>query len=250
MNKFEAKILYIYHSGFAVETENYFLVFDYYKEQNLIKEKSLFPSILSNDNIRDNKKVFVFCSHSHGDHFNPVILDWQKYNSDIKYVLSDDIITPTKKPNYTFMQEDDEKEIDNLYIKAYGSTDIGISFLIKIDGLTIFHAGDLNWWHWKEDSLEEQKLAELNFKIQIKKLKQENTIDIAFFPVDPRLEEFYSLGGEYFANQLHPNLIIPMHFADTSSITKEFLKKMEKINIKSIEIKQAPQEMLFSKNEN
>jgi len=39
-----------------------------------------------------------------------------------------------------------------------------------------------------------------------------------------------------------------MHFADTPSITKEFLKKMEKINIKSIEIKQAPQEMLFSKN--
>ena len=41
-----------------------------------------------------------------------------------------------------------------------------------------------------------------------------------------------------------------MHFADTPSITKEFLEKMEKINIKSVELKQAPQEILFSKNEN
>ena len=28
----EAKIYYIYHSGFAIKTENHFLIFDYYKE--------------------------------------------------------------------------------------------------------------------------------------------------------------------------------------------------------------------------
>jgi len=146
------------------------------------------------------------------------------------------------------MEEDDEKGIDDLYVKAYGSTDIGISFLVKVDNLTIFHAGDLNWWHWKEDSLEEQRLAELNFKIQIEKLKKEEAIDIAFFPVDPRLEEFYSIGGQYFSEQLHPSVLIPMHFADNPSITREFSKKMKKLNIKSVEITQAPQEILFSKN--
>ena len=59
MNKFEAKIYYIYHSGFAIETQNYFLVFDYYKEQNLSKENSLFPSIISFENIIEKKNVFV-----------------------------------------------------------------------------------------------------------------------------------------------------------------------------------------------
>jgi L-ascorbate metabolism protein UlaG (beta-lactamase superfamily) len=246
MNKIGAKIYYIYHSGFAIETENHFLVFDYYKEPNISKENLLLPLLISSENIKKKKKVFVFCTHSHGDHFNPVILDWEKYNTDIKYILSADINIDTKESNYIFMEEGDDKEINNLHIKAYGSTDIGISFLVEVDNLRIFHAGDLNWWHWKEDSLEEQQLAEANFKIQIEKLKKEGTIDIAFFPVDPRLEEFYYAGGQYFGEQLHPGVIIPMHFADNPSITKEFLEKMEKINIKSVEIKCAPQEINLS----
>ena len=76
MNKNQAKIYYIYHSGFAIETETHFLVFDYYKEPSPSKENLLFPSLLSKENIK-SKKVFIFCSHSHGDHFNPEILHWQ-----------------------------------------------------------------------------------------------------------------------------------------------------------------------------
>lgn len=247
MNEIEAKIYYIYHSGFAIETKNHFLVFDYYKEPNISKENLLLPSLLAAENIKGKKKVFVFCSHSHGDHFNPVIFDFENYNPEIKYILSNDIKTGTKKSNYIFMAEDDEDEINDLYIKAYGSTDIGISFLVKVDNLTIFHSGDLNWWHWKEDSSEEQRLAESNFKIQIEKLKKEESIDIAFFPVDPRLEEFYYIGGQYFCEQLHPKILIPMHFADNPSITKEFSEKMEKLNIASVEINFPGQEIDFSK---
>ena len=247
MDKVQAKIYYIYHSGFAIETQHHFLVFDYYKEPNLSKDNLLFPSLLLPENIKKKKEVFIFSSHNHSDHFNPIILDWQRYNPDIKYILSKDIKTPTKNSNYVFMEENDEKQINNLYIKAYGSTDIGISFLAKVDNLTIFHAGDLNWWHWKEDSLKEQRLAEINFKIQIEKLKKEETIDIAFFPVDPRLGGAYYIGGQYFCEQLHPSVLIPMHFADDTFITKEFSEKMNKLNIKSVEIQRAGQEINFSK---
>ena len=248
MDKIEAKIYYIYHSGFAIETQNYLLVFDYFKELSHSKENSIFPLLLSSENIKEKKKVFVFSSHSHGDHFNPAVLDWENYNPHIKYILSEDIETLSQKSNYIFMKEDDEKEINHLYIKAFGSTDIGISFLVKVDNLRIFHAGDLNWWHWKEDNIEEQRLAELNFKTQIEKLKKEEPIDIAFFPVDPRLEEFYYVGGQYFGEQLHPNLLIPMHFADDLLVTKEFSERMKKLNIKSIQIQCTPQEIYFSKN--
>ena len=234
MDKIKAKISYIYHSGFAIETQNYFLVFDYYKEPGLSKESSLLPSLLSSKNT--NKKVFIFSSHNHEDHFNPLILDWENYNPEIIYILSEDIKTVIKKSNYIFMKEGDVKEINNLHIKAFGSTDIGISFLVKVDDITIYHAGDLNWWHWKEDSLEEQKIAELNFKVQIDKLKKEENIDIAFFPVDPRLAEFYYIGAQYFAQVLHPGLLIPMHFADNLSITKQFSQRMKKLNIKAAEI--------------
>ena len=239
MDRLKSKIYYVYHSGFIVETQTHFLVFDYYKEPGISKENLLLPSLLYDKNINGNKKVFIFCSHSHGDHFNPVILDFDKYNTDMKYILSKDITIKAKKSNYIFMAEDDVLELDGLYVKAFGSTDIGISFLVKVDDLTIFHAGDLNWWHWKEDSLEDQRVAELNFKIQIDKLKKEKNIDIAFFPVDPRLEEFYYIGGQYFSEQLHPSVLIPMHFKDSLYITKEFKERMQKINLESVEIKRA-----------
>ena len=49
-----------------------------------------------------------------------------------------------------------EYEDDMLRIQAFGSTDVGISFLIHLQGKSIFHAGDLNNWHWSEESTEQE----------------------------------------------------------------------------------------------
>ena len=248
MKEIEAKIYYIYHSGFAIKTKNHFLIFDYYKEpivNNETHKTNQRSTLLSPENIKGAKNVYVFSSHSHEDHFNPSILEWENYNSEIQYILSSDIKTDKNKSSYNFIEEGDEKLFNGVYVKAYGSTDIGISFLIKVDGLTIFHAGDLNWWHWKEDSLEEQNIAETSFKAHIEKLKEEKSIDIAFFPVDPRLQEFYSIGGEYFGREIHPKLMVPMHFGDDVFITKQFANKMSKINIKAVEINYPGQEIIY-----
>jgi len=242
MKEVKAKINYIYHSGFTIKTENHFLIFDYYKEPI---ENNLQSTLLSPENIKEMKNVYVFSSHSHEDHFNPKILAWENYNSNIQYILSSDIKADKNKSNYNIIEEGQEKVIGDVYIKAYGSTDIGISFLVKVDGLTIFHAGDLNWWHWKDDSLDEQKVAERSFKAHIEKLKEEKSIDIAFFPVDPRLQEFYYIGGEYFAKEIQPSLLIPMHFGDVVDITKKFASRMEKINIKAVEIDASGQEIIY-----
>jgi len=235
------KIYYIYHSGFVVETENHLLVFDYYKEA----EENKNNPVVSEKFLSSKKNIFVFSSHSHGDHFNNKIYDWKSYNKDIHYILSSDIKDIDLNANCFIMSEDEEILTKDIYIKAYGSTDMGISFLVKIEGVTIFHAGDLNWWHWKLDKDEENKLAEIAFKVQIEKLKVEIPIDIAFFPVDPRLEESYYLGGQYFAENLHPKLLVPMHFAENLSITKEFSAKIKDLNVDSAIIESAGQEIIF-----
>ena len=247
MKEIEIKIYYIYHSGFAIKTKNHFLIFDYYKEPVINDKAHKQTALLSPENIKDMKNVYVFSSHSHEDHFNSCILDWENYNSDIQYILSSDIKIDKNKSNYSFIEEGEEKLFKDVYVKAYGSTDIGISFLVKVDGITIFHAGDLNWWHWKEDTLEEQSEAEASFKTHIEKLKEEKSIDIAFFPIDPRLQEFYYIGGEYFAKEISPKLLIPMHFGDEVAITKEFASRMRKINIKAVEINHSRQEIIYKK---
>lgn len=243
MNNNKANIYFIYHSGFEVKTNNHFLIFDYFKKPAEMNEKT--KQLLNMENLKKLQNVFVFSSHSHEDHFNPEILEFEKYNPQIEYVLSSDINVENKH-NYNIMREGEELHLRDLSIKAYGSTDLGISFLVKVDGLTIFHAGDLNWWHWKEDSAEERSLAEVSFKSEIEKLKIENSIDIAFFPVDPRLEEYYYVGGKYFAENIKPKMLIPMHFADNLTVTGKFKDKMKGTSVNIVELNDFGQEIVFN----
>ena len=50
------------------------------------------------------------------------------------------------------MNFDEEITVDNMKIKTLESSDIGVAFLIEIEGKVIYHAGDLNWWHWDGDT--------------------------------------------------------------------------------------------------
>ena len=227
------KVRYIYHSGFLVETDRYLFVFDYYqgKIDSILKESA--------------KPVVVFCSHSHPDHFNPEIFTWQKFKPDIQYVLSDDIQVPQTVKNSFFLSPYDTLELEDLKVKAYNSTDLGISFLIKTQGIQIFHAGDYNWWHWL-DTPAEMADAEKRFKAELQKLKGgEGKIDIAFFPVDPRLEQNYSSGAENFIREISPRVFIPMHFADTPEITKIFRNKMQGAVCEILEIEEKGQEFIL-----
>ncbi|WFA08251.1 MBL fold metallo-hydrolase [Tissierella sp. Yu-01] len=212
------KVEYIFHSGFTVETDNYFLVFDYYKGDIELKDK----------------KTLVFCSHAHHDHFNPEIFNWMDKNKNLLYVMSSDIDTKPSIHTYILDPYEDLK-LHDIEINTFGSTDQGVSYLIKVEGKTIFFAGDLNWWYWNDDSDKEKFEMEKAFKDEIEKIKGHN-IDLSFFPVDPRLEENYYLGGEYFINEIRPKVFIPMHFGDNFDVTREFIHKMKGISTIIVEI--------------
>lgn len=218
MNKLNLKIEYIYHSGFTVESKNHFLVFDYYK----------------GDLPLSNKKTTFFVSHGHEDHFNPAIFN---IKDKANYVLSDDI---KLDKNVHFVYPGSNIKLDGMDIKVFGSTDLGVSFLVSLDGINIFHAGDLNWWYWEDDSDEEKLRMEREFKAEINKLKDFN-IDLGFFPVDPRLKSGYSKGGEYFIKELCPKYFIPMHFGDKFDISSKFIHKMKDFSTKVVEIKEVNQ---------
>ena len=66
-------ITYINHSGFLLETEKSYILFDYYKNE-----------IPTMDN---NKSIYIFSSHSHDDHFNPKVLELSDKYSDITYIF-------------------------------------------------------------------------------------------------------------------------------------------------------------------
>jgi len=227
-------IRYIHHSCFLIETENSFLIFDYYKHRDNgdFSFTKLLEKIFSSP-----KNLYLLSSHSHSDHFNYDILSWIERKPNTYYILSSDIKLYKDAENVYTVREGDSLTVKDLSLDIFGSTDEGVSFMVNTDGLNIFHAGDLHWWKWKEDSPSEEKAMEESFKKIIDDIKKfGKEIVFAFFPVDRRLEENYHCGGEYFIQELNPSVFIPMHFWNDFSVTKDFKEAMKNYNSKIIEI--------------
>jgi L-ascorbate metabolism protein UlaG (beta-lactamase superfamily) len=217
------KVYYIHHSGFVVETESSFFIFDYFKNKKNDNQDFDFNSLLD-EILSGRKEVFVFASHAHNDHYNSEILSWRMRSRKINYIMSSDIKIYENVDNCSIVSPYEELSLKGINIRTFGSTDEGVSFLVSADGKKIFFAGDLNWWKWSDDTKEEEANMEKAFKEILAKIEKLNVrIDAAFFPVDRRLEENYKAGGEYFIERLNPEIFIPMHFWKDYKATTDFM---------------------------
>lgn len=213
---------YLYHSGYMIEGDGFTIVIDYYNDK-CSGERSAPNGVVDADTFGRPGKLYVLSSHAHGDHFIPRIFDWRKHKDDIQYILSSDI-RARQKDDTVFMGKGDVFDDGCLHAKAFGSTDQGISFLLHIDGKTIFHAGDLNNWHWNEEvPANEAALYERNYLRELKQLQGETAhTDLAMFPVDPRLGKDYMRGAQQFVETIETTLFAPMHFGDAYDAAAAF----------------------------
>lgn len=198
------KVTYLGHSGFLLEMENIYCLFDYYKGE--------FPE-WDND-----KKMAVFVSHAHYDHFEKEIFRLRETFSEIRFILSTDI-DPSEyqdagSPAHSdiiCVSPNEEIDVFGMKVRTLRSNDQGVAFLVRCGDRTIYHAGDLNWWHWEEESDVFNKMIRRTYQTEINKLQQEK-IDIAFVPVDPRLGEQYCWGLDCFMKRTDTKHVFPMHF--------------------------------------
>ena len=242
----QARIWYLHHSGFAVETENYYFIFDYSNDEPVGSDRSLDNGVVPIRQLDKDKGIFVFVSHAHGDHFNRVIFEWYDEKPDIRYILSEDVLANCKHGNCYFLSPYRELALDSVKIRTFGSTDVGLSFLIEADGINIFHAGDLNCWYWYYESTEDElKQDKESFEKEVERIKGQ-IIDIAFFPVDPRLKEYFHMGGEYFIKAVKPKLFVPMHFWDQYGITLEFVDKVKELQTKIVPLSHRGQQIIYN----
>ena len=188
-------VTYLYHSGFAVEIDDIMLVFDYYKGELPKTAKG--------------KKLYVFSSHYHKDHFQREIFDWAE-EYDVTYILSRDIRAKGPEGKTIKMRKREEIEIDGLKIKTLRSTDMGVAFFVHLNGITIYHAGDLNWWHWEEESPDYNEKMKRDYQKEILSIEGER-IDVAFVPLDPRLGMAYGWGIDFFMRHTDTKYLFPMH---------------------------------------
>jgi L-ascorbate metabolism protein UlaG (beta-lactamase superfamily) len=217
------KIKYIEHSCFSVELDNVILLFDYFKGE--------LPD------FDEEKTICVFSSHNHHDHFNISIFELLRKYPKVKYILSKDIkkkfgrkffnthgVNDATYEKIEFIGSYQTIETSDLRVETLNSTDEGVAFIVTADDKTIYHAGDLNlwWWNGREESKNEN--AREQYQKEIDKIKNRH-FDAAFVVLDPRQEDKFYLGFDYFMKNTDTDKVYPMHFWGDSSVA-ERLKGM------------------------
>ena len=215
------EITYIFHSGFIIETEQCMLMFDYWTD----------PAGATKRLTGTGKPLYILASHFHEDHFNREIFKWKQLRSDIKYILSKDILKHLRAKREeadAWLAKGGEWSDGIVSIKATGSTDSGVSWIVETGGRRIFHAGDLNNWYARfltddyvggtvystefgtdVDPGREEKLYLGELKDIAKTAK---SFDVVMFPVDSRIGNGYTRGARQFIERFDARLFVPMHF--------------------------------------
>jgi L-ascorbate metabolism protein UlaG (beta-lactamase superfamily) len=214
-------IRYLGNSGFEMLVGNELLIIDCYQNEPI-------------SDLRGFEKVIVMATHAHRDHFSLRIFDWLKKNPNIEYVLSSDIdeISRGRIPamaHVNYISPGQKLVTSGAQIHAFGSTDAGCSFAIWWYDYLMFHAGDLNLWDWKNEAEPvfvreaEEAFAAVLSKISVCISEP----DVAFFPVDPRMEIDYYRGCVQFAEAVRPKVLVPMHFGRTFDPPASFYKDVQ-----------------------
>ncbi len=211
------KVTYLNHSGFLLEWENCYWLFDYYKGD--------IPA------LDPDKDILVFCSHSHGDHFNPVIFELADRYPSVKFIFSAELHEACKNTEQAILFLDDHTDLalalssgETLQIHTLKSTDLGCAFLIKYCDKTIYHAGDLHWWYWEGEDESWNSDMTKTYKEEMEFLK-DTSIDLAFTLLDPRQEQNYAWGINYFLELTRTKHLFPMHFWDNFACISQYLKE-------------------------
>ena len=200
------EIIYLLHSGFMIRDGQTLLIFDDYDDPAKIVGRAV--------NQGNFEHLYIFASHAHFDHFDTHI---RAYADQVtRYIFSYDI-KRTKRAkifpadNITYMRKYSEWQGEGIKVWTYDSTDVGVSFLVETDsGKRIFHAGDFNLWYWENETSENKILAKKVFDKQLKRMKGLE-VDVAFFPVDPRLGNSQELGVIEFIKNTEPKTLVAMH---------------------------------------
>ena len=206
------KVIYLDHSGILVELKDYYCIFDYYKGELPPLDKE--------------KDVIVFCSHSHNDHYNPLIFDLlDKSGMCYQAVLANDISDENRlsKIKHSFVKPDECYQfVGGIQVETLLSNDSGVAFIVSTDEGMIYHGGDLNDWYWEGEPEEENRELRTIYHTEIGKIKGRH-FDVAFVPLDPRLEAHYADGLLYFLENVDCDAVFPIHYWGEPAVIQRFI---------------------------
>ena len=73
---------------------------------------------------------------------------FRRISVSVRIFLSKHDIDPAVRDRVAFVSPDNTYHVDDLDIMTLRSTDAGVAFYVTSNGVSLFHAGDLNDWEW------------------------------------------------------------------------------------------------------
>lgn len=200
------------HSAFLVESESLLLLFDHTAGPFAL------PAL--------NKRLLVFASHGHGDHYHRSIFSFASHPGGASFMLSRDIPASDvpEDVEVIWMEAHETREIAGVVVKTLRSTDEGVAFLLETEGTLLYHAGDLNNWYWEGESDAYNREMAQAYRRELALLPSH--LDIAFVPVDPHLGKAYSLGARELLATVSVKMLVPMHFWGDYSICERLQSEL------------------------
>ena len=213
VEKGQAEIIYLCHSGWAVKTASAFLIFDYWERTQRPEKPSLSNGFIDPEEIRD-QNVYVFVSHRHGDHYDERIWEWRGVIPKLTYVFGWQ--GEEAQGHEAFGKERTTMSLGPLKIKNIFHDFDGIpesAFLIEVDGLVIYFSGD----HGNSGgALHPVYKDNIDFMSQ-----QAKGCDFIFLSIfgSPTYD-----GELYAIDKFKPRMMLPMHFGGSEGSAKGFVQ--------------------------
>lgn len=220
----EARVWYLGHCGYAVQTHSKLLIFDYV--DNLSRrgmEPASPPAIRSVDNgwldpreFRD-LDVVVFVSHSHSDHYDKIVHEWATTVRRIRYIYGweerrDEKHIPLPAPRATL-------DLEGLQVWTVNSQHDEVpevSFLVKVDGLTIYHNGDYIGRMGGDE-------APINVAQDMQYLQgHSGPVDLLFLGASATFQPFQQI-----IRALKPRALFPMHYGRQEEKYQAFARELK-----------------------
>jgi L-ascorbate 6-phosphate lactonase len=244
----QAAILWLGQNGFIIKSKNCVVFFDPYLSD--FAEQWTYG--WKNEHVRmagiplPVKELFgidyVLCSHDHVDHIDPFSIPIIALRNPKTKFIAPQVARIrmlglfVKESNLVMMRGEDCQKFEHLTVHAIPAahSDIAydnengyhfLSYIIQMDGLTIFHAGDTILYEGQSAYI------------------KDFDIDLAFLPINGRQPEELEFEPNFtieeaieFAGRINAKMVIPMHYdmytLNTVNIADFIIKAKDKLDFR------------------
>lgn len=210
----QATVWYLRHAGWAVRLGDALLVFDYQLTLGMDGVTDATPRNLEHGFIDPREigelDVYVFVTHAHRDHYDPIIFDWQGRIGRTTYFVGweEQPASPCARSTgaaarcYTMGGPRARVELDDIQVYAIDARHDGIAdvaYLVRYGDWVVYHNGDYTG----------------DFVADHAYLKTETArIDLAFVVGAPSHRWSHLARAVHVAREFSVPALFPMHFRD------------------------------------